>query len=67
MSKTNPAHYRKSKTQPIDIIWELGLGEAFCMGNVIKYLIRAPHKNDFDGDLDKAIWYIENLRDHHAK
>jgi len=49
----------------IDFIESKGLGEGFCAGNAIKYIVRYKHKNkDKEGrieDLRKAIWYIERL------
>ncbi len=31
------------------------------MGNIIKYVLRAPHKGDYAGDLEKAKWYLNRL------
>ena len=31
----------------------------FCLGNVIKYVLRADHKNDAIEDLKKARWYLD--------
>jgi hypothetical protein len=49
----------KGGTSAIDIIEEFELG--FCVGNVIKYLIRAGRKKDNSelSDLKKALWYLE--------
>jgi len=56
-SHTTPDHY-KLTPEPIDVIkgWDLG----FCLGNVIKYLARAGHKDgeSRDKDLHKAMEYL---------
>lgn len=51
---TAPSHYRVYPTQPIDITRHLG----FCLGNAVKYVLRAPHKNGAE-DLRKALQYLE--------
>lgn len=30
----------------------------FCLGNVVKYVLRADHKGSFETDIKKAIWYL---------
>lgn len=52
----HPSHYVKG-IEPIDIIesWELN----FSLGNVIKYTLRAPYKENMVQDLEKAKWYLE--------
>lgn len=35
----------------------------FCKGNVIKYTVRAGKKDDALKDIDKAIDYLENLKE----
>ena len=52
------SHYRVSPLQPWDIIvsWNLG----FFRGNVLKYLLRAPHKNGKE-DLEKARHYLDYI------
>lgn len=54
---TRPAHYRYGKYEPKDIIRDWGLN--FNLGNVIKYVARAGHKNDILEDLLKAKQYLE--------
>jgi len=44
--------------EAIKIIEDLGWGFEFCMGNAVKYALRAPHKGDELGDLLKARWYL---------
>ena len=52
----HPQHYGKG-IEPIDIIesWSLN----FSLGNAIKYILRAPYKNNELEDLEKAKWYLE--------
>lgn len=51
----HPQHYEKHKIvlEPIDVI---GSAE-FCIGNVIKYVVRARDKGNFLEDLKKARFY----------
>lgn len=51
-------HYRKLKIQPIEFITAYNL--YFCVGNIIKYVVRYPHKNGKE-DLLKARHYIDLL------
>lgn len=53
----HPSHYTQGKYEVIDVIedWDLG----FNLGNAIKYIGRAGHKDDIVQDLEKAKWYIE--------
>lgn len=65
----HPYHYSKiGKYEPIDVIEDWGLG--FCLGNTVKYIARAGHKQDFEGqdqkaktleDLKKASWYLNRF------
>ena len=50
-------HYKKHKVEPIEIIEDYNLG--FCLGNCIKYILRAEYKGTKREDLEKAKWYIE--------
>lgn len=50
--------YRKMKIQPIEFITANNLG--FCVGNIIKYVVRYPYKNGKE-DLLKARHYIDLL------
>lgn len=72
--KINPAHYKPvvktdrtiklSDLQVIDIIEMFGLG--YCLGNVLKYVLRAGKKKELGyenyvkqlEDLRKASWYL---------
>jgi hypothetical protein len=52
----HPAHYNKSPSgvECIDVVEHC----TFNVGNAIKYLWRADHKNGLE-DYRKAIWYIQ--------
>ena len=51
---TAPAHYTVYPVQPITITRHLG----FCLGNSVKYVLRAPYKNGSE-DARKALQYLE--------
>lgn len=62
----HPFHYQGKGIEVIDVIEKFNLG--FCLGNAIKYILRAGHKQDFKGqdqkvktieDYNKAIWYLQ--------
>jgi len=44
------------KYEVIDVIEDHDLN--FNLGNVVKYVLRAPHKGEPVEDLEKAQWYI---------
>lgn len=50
-------HYKALEPQPIDVIEGWGLG--FNLGNAIKYIARAGHKDSKEADLEKAVWYLQ--------
>lgn len=52
-----PAHYTTGKIEVIDFIEDKNLD--FHLGNVVKYVARAGHKNDEIEDLRKAEWYLQ--------
>jgi len=52
-----PAHYSFGRFEVIDVIEDWGLG--FHLGNVVKYVARAPHKGEEVQDLKKALWYLQ--------
>lgn len=61
----HPSHYQsKAGLEVIDIIKaftaDLEGEEAFCTGNVIKYICRWKSKNGVE-DLKKAKWYLDRL------
>lgn len=67
----HPPHYNAGKIECIEFIEDQGYGPGFCIGNAIKYIVRAGKKNPEDEiqDLEKAIWYlkrhVELLRSDH--
>lgn len=52
-----PAHYRwlPNGIEVIDITETLN----FCLGNAIKYILRADHKGRPEEDIRKAVWYLQ--------
>lgn len=69
----HPQHYNmggaigadgSAEYEVIKIIEDLGWGYPFCMGNALKYVLRAPHKGAEAEDLKKAQWYIERAQAH---
>ena len=53
----HPPHYTRGSVECIDVIEELEL--PYHLGNVLKYIWRAGHKNtDYMDDLRKAQWYL---------
>ena len=59
----SPSHYNQTKIEAIDIIEDVTAGYQsnvkYHIGNAIKYLIRAPFKNNTVEDLKKSVWYIQ--------
>lgn len=53
----SPKHY-KSHPSGIEVI-RITEHMNFCLGNVIKYVMRADHKHDAIEDLQKARWYLD--------
>jgi len=54
----NPSHYKEyNGFEVIEITEQLN----FCLGNAVKYILRAGKKSDNskEQDLSKAIWYLE--------
>ena len=53
----HPNHYNMGKYEAIDVIedWQLN----FNLGNSLKYISRAGHKDDIIQDLKKARWYLD--------
>lgn len=50
----HPKHYTHLPIEAIEITEHFN----FCMGNALKYIIRADHKGNPIEDLKKAAWYI---------
>ena len=55
----HPSYYNQGKIEVIDYIEDKNLG--FHLGNAVKYISRAGHKDPTKTieDLEKALWYIE--------
>jgi hypothetical protein len=57
-----PAHYTQGGVEVIDIIEQITKDYppaiAYHIGNILKYLARAPHKGAMQEDLAKANWYL---------
>lgn len=53
----NPAHYNKYSHEVIELTEQFN----FCMGNVLKYIIRAPYKGKYHEDMQKAAWYLKRI------
>ena len=57
----HPGHYNSGKYEVMDVIEDAGFGEGFCLGNALKYILRAKHKENYVEDLKKAKWYIDYI------
>lgn len=61
----HPIHYTQGRFETIEVIEEITQGYsdgyvAYCVGNALKYLARAPHKHaEPTEDLRKAAKYLE--------
>jgi hypothetical protein len=53
----SPPHYRVGGIETIDFIEAKNLN--YNLGNAVKYITRADHKDNRVQDLEKARWYIE--------
>lgn len=65
-SVETPKHYTQYPVEVIDIIRKTLTPDQFigyCFGNVIKYRMRAGHKNDAAEDLAKAAKYEAWMRE----
>ena len=57
----HPPHYGGDTVyEVIKVIEAWGLAASFCLGNVIKYVARAPFKGNTLEDLKKARWYLDH-------
>lgn len=67
----HPPHYTQSPVECIEVIEYVTFGYPpeirYHIGNVIKYLWRAPLKNNLEQDLRKAVWYMERAINHQNK
>ena len=53
----HPSHYNMGKYEVIDVIEDWNLG--FNLGNTVKYIGRAGHKDNVLQELKKARWYLD--------
>lgn len=60
-------YYKQGEIQPIQFMFENGIGVNFCVGNIIKYMTRFLFREDPMGDLVKARHYVDLLIDHFEK
>ena len=60
-----PRYYNRGSIEVWDFIRDQELN--YHLGNAIKYICRAGHKHDAIDDLNKAIHYLTNERDHLRK
>ena len=59
----SPSHYTKGRVEAIEIIEDVVAGApdpvaGYLVGQTLKYLLRARHKEDAIQDLQKAAWYL---------
>ena len=60
-SPKGPDYYKRGTIEVWDFIRDQQLN--YHLGNAIKYICRAGHKDSALADLDKAIHYLENERE----
>ena len=62
----SPAHYRQGGVECIEAI-KASMGQEgfrdYLKGNVMKYIWRYEHKGKAIEDIEKAIWYLNRLKD----
>ena len=61
----HPPHYKQGDIECIDAI-KSSLGDGFkfyLQGSAIKYIWRHEHKGKPIEDLDKAIWFLNKLKE----
>lgn len=61
----HPAHYKVGGIETIDFIEAKGLDNHYHLANAIKYISRAPYKNNYLEDVKKAAWYLQREIDRH--
>lgn len=64
---TEPSYYSKDGLSPLTAMKQGLISKEECMGfikgNVIKYVVRAGKKEDGIKDIDKAIDYLQHLKE----
>ena len=62
-----PLYYSKNGLSPLQAFKQGLISKeeviGFCKGNVIKYIVRAGKKDDSIQDIDKAIDYLNHLKE----
>lgn len=61
----HPLHYTMGKVEVIDVIDGVckdinDPSVAYSIGNVLKYVLRSPYKDNMYQDLKKAVWYLNH-------
>lgn len=60
----HPRHYNMGDIETIEFVDQVCAhyfgDEAFSVGSALRYLARAPHKNNKLEDLQKAVWYLQH-------
>lgn len=59
----HPDHYNQHPVEVIDVVEHLN----FCLGNAVKYVLRADFKGNPIQDLEKARWYINREIERRSK
>ena len=62
MTTNSPKYYTRGSIEVWDFIRDQGLN--YHLGNAIKYICRAGHKDSAEQDLKKALHYLENELSH---
>lgn len=61
----HPPHYNQGEYETIDVIEDViqfyDGAHAYNVGNIFRYVSRAPHKGEMLEDLKKAQWYLNRL------
>lgn len=56
-SVNHPSHYTCYEHEVIELTEKLD----FCLGNAVKYILRADHKGNKAEDLRKVAWYLSRI------
>ena len=59
----HPSHYKQGRVEAIEVIEDVVAGApepvvGYHVGQALKYLLRAWHKENASQDLQKAAWYL---------
>ena len=58
----SPEYYRRGAIEVWDFVRDQRL--SYHLGNAVKYICRAGHKDSYAQDLEKAIHYLQNELQH---